>query len=423
MTDNKCDIRKMKPLDALQLAAMVLVGALVPLWWRGGLWVAILLALVSVAKLFADIRGTGRPLCNPALDRRMRAALWAAVAYVAIYAVSLLYSNNMDAGLKVLGHKAVLLIFPLCFLFTDTSYLRPAHVRAIFYALLIAVCAVFLYDVGAAVSKMLGGASLKTVTGSTFDSRHHTYAALYALVALVFAYFELSGRWGAMRPWHRLLLLVAVAFGILYVVLVNSRSGIIGLYVMEVLCAAHLALSRRRRWQALVAALLLVGFTASAEALLPGHKNRVMGTIEAGESDARVGILKSSLKLAMQSPVVGQGAGDYAETLGEQYANDDRAFADKAFNAHNQYAESLLAVGVVGLLLLLGYLLLPLACAIGRRKVFWQVLFFTGIVMFNLLFESMLERQMGMLFIGFFLALMVLITSMDENKFCRMAKK
>ena len=46
----------------------------------------------------------------------------------------------------------------------------------------------------------------------------------------------------------------------------------------------------------------------------------------------------------------------------------------------------------------------------------------TGIVMFNLLFESMLERQMGLLAIGPLLAVMVLIMSVEENKFARLEK-
>lgn len=415
-------MKEMKWQDALQFAVMVLLGAALPLSWRIGLWATILLAVVSLVKIFADIHDGRKPLCNPALNGWMRAALWAAVAYVAIFAVSLLYSNNVAAGLNTLWHKSVLLVFPLCFLLTDTSYLKPVHVRVIFYSLLLAVCGVFLYCTGEAVLKVLGGASLKSVTNMTFDDqRHHTYYAFYALVALVFVYFELSEHWRDMKVWHRVLLILATASSILYIVLVNSRSGVIGLYVMEVVCAVHLAFRYKRWWQALLMAVLLVGFTLSAEALLPGHQNRLKATVEAGEKDARVGIFKSSLNVVKQNPLTGQGVGDYEETLHEQYAEDERSLG--TLNAHNQYAETLLAVGLVGFLLLLGYLVLPLVCAIGRKGVFWQVFFFTGMVMFNLLFESMLERQMGMLFIGFFLTLMVLITSMDENKFGRMVKK
>ncbi len=452
--ENQCNMKNVKWQDALQFVAMVLMGAAMPLSWRLGLWTAVLLAVVSLVKIFADyharsthaitqscptagsglehrlfksnLRKSNQALThshinafkpafpNPSLNAWMRAALWAAVAYVAVFAVSLLYSSNVDAGLNTLWHKAVLLIFPLCFLLTDTSYLKPLHLRIIFYALLMAVCGVFLYSAGTAVGKLLDGATLKSVTGMTFDPRHHSYYALYALVALVFVYFELAGHWFELKGWHRVLLLVAVAFGILYMVLVNSRAGIVGLYAMAILCPVHLALCYKRCWQAVLTAVLLVGFTFTAESLLPGHQNRIMETVRAGKNDARVDIFQSTLEVVKQNPLTGQGVGDYEGALHDQYAEDEQTFADKSFNAHNQYTETLLAVGVVGLLLLMAYLLMPLVCAIGRKKVFWQVLFFTGIIMFNLLFESMLERQMGMLFIGYFLSLLVLITTLRD---------
>ena len=420
---NKHCMSDMAWQDKLQFCCMALMGASMPVSWRLGLLAALLLAAASLVKLFADVHDGKRPLHNPALNGWMRGALWAAVAYVAVYAVSLLYSNNVDAGLTVLAHKAVILIFPLCFLLTDTSYLKPSHARTLFYALLIAVCTVFLCDVAVAAHKLAGGSSLKSVTGPQFDNRHHAYVALYALTALVFAHFELAGHWRSLRHWHRGLLLFAAACCILYIELVNSRAGMLGLYAMALLCPAHFALTTRRWWQSLLAAALLLGIVASAEQLLPGHQNRLKATLEAGESDARIGILKSSLNAMKQSPVTGQGAGDYEEALTAQYEKDEQTFAGKEFNAHNQYIETLLAVGIAGLLILTAWLLLPLLCAIGRKKAFWPVAFFSGIVMFNLLFESMLERQMGLLFIGFFSSLMVLITSMDKNKFVRMAKK
>ena len=235
-------MKDMKWQDALQFIAMVLMGAVMPLSWYVGLWAAVLLAVVSLVKIFADRHNGKRYLFNPALGGWMRAALFAAVAYVAIFAVSLLYSSNVEAGLNTLWHKAVLLIFPLCFLLTDTLWLKPLHVRIIFYALLVAVCGVFLYYTEGAIVKMAGGATLKSVTTATFDPRHHSYYALYALVALIFVYFELAEHWNGMKVWHRVLLLVATLFGILYIVLVNSRAGIVGLYVMSLLCAVHLAI-------------------------------------------------------------------------------------------------------------------------------------------------------------------------------------
>ena len=422
VSENKCCIKGMTWQDKLQFGAMLLMAATVPVSWHVGVWAAVLLAVVSVVKLVADAVKGGRLFVNPALGGWQRAALWTVVAWVAFYAVSLLYSTDTASGLELMGRKAVMLIFPLCFLLTDTSYLKPAHIRVLFYVLVAVVCCVFLYDVGHAVGKMIDGATLKKVTSSRFDSRHHSYSSLYAVTALVFIYYELERRWSSMRHWHRGVLIAAVVCIILFVVLVNSRAGILSHYAMIAVCSLHFAL-RRRWWHGVLLLVAVAGFTIGAEYAIPGHVNRIVNTVEKGDKDARVGINKSSLELAKGNVLFGKGAGDYESSLHEQYAEDEQSFSDKAFNAHNQYMETLLATGIVGLLLMLGWLLLPLVCAVRHRCAVWQVACFVGLVMFSLLFESMLERQMGLLFIGFFMAVMVLITSTDENKFGRLQEK
>ncbi len=57
---------------------------------------------------------------------------------------------------------------------------------------------------------------------------------------------------------------------------------------------------------------------------------------------------------------------------------------------------------------------MPLCVAWRRKKGLWPVLVLTFIVMFCFLFESMLERQMGMQFVSLLYALMVLIMVVDQ---------
>lgn len=62
-------------------------------------------------------------------------------------------------------------------------------------------------------------------------------------------------------------------------------------------------------------------------------------------------------------PLTGSGAGTYV-----QYWLRDRPVASQAVNAHNLYAETLAELGPVGLVLLLGFLLSPLAAAVRARR-------------------------------------------------------
>lgn len=71
-------------------------------------------------------------------------------------------------------------------------------------------------------------------------------------------------------------------------------------------------------------------------------------------------------------------------------------------NAHNQFTDTRIAVGILGFILLLSFFFTPIYLWIKNKKfdiVLFSLLF---IIAFNSLFESVLERQMGIMFFVFF---------------------
>lgn len=79
-----------------------------------------------------------------------------------------------------------------------------------------------------------------------------------------------------------------------------------------------------------------------------------------------------------------------------------RGCAKGELNAHNQYNDTIIAVGIIGLLLLLSFFVIPIYLWIKNKS--FDVVFFSFLVIiaFNSLFESVLERQMGIMFFTFF---------------------
>ena len=116
----------MKWYDKLQYGAMLLMAAAMPIGWRYGLWTAAFLGLVTVVKMVAQ-----RRLGNPALTKPLRWAMAGAVVYWLVLTLCLLWTNDMAEGAEVLYLKAVLLIFPVSFLLSDTSYLTRSHLRGV----------------------------------------------------------------------------------------------------------------------------------------------------------------------------------------------------------------------------------------------------------------------------------------------------
>ena len=414
----------MKWYDKLQYGAMLLMAAAVPQGWHYGLWTATLLGLVTFIKMVAQ-----RRLGNPALTKLLRWTMAGAVVYWLVLALSLLWSKDVSTGLTVLHLKAVLLVFPLCFLLSDTSYLKCGHLRVLGYAMLMSVVVAFLYFLVSAGIGMLQGKGFVEFTNSFYSHErngiyHHAYIALYTVVAMVFIYHELSSHWKELKAWLRFVLIVALLLLIAYTVLVNSRAGMLAMGLTAFACVVHLTLTRRSWKLGIGVAMLVVGGIVAVTQLMPGYVDRITSTVENVEDDARTSINRSNFHAVMQSPIIGYGVGDYHAVQVEQYADDGFEYgANASFNAHNQYMESLLAAGIPGLLALLFFLLAPVFVAWKRHSRYLFVLVVTvGVVMFNLLFESMLERQMGLLFIGYVYSIMVLILSVEENKFAQSVK-
>lgn len=404
--------------NKLQYGTMLLMAAAMPISWRFGLYVALLLATVSLVKMVAE-----RRIWNSALDWRLRIPLYAIILYWLMIVVSVLFSANTASAWQVVGRKAGLIIFPLCFLLTDTSYLNAKYLRGLGYALLASICGVFLYFMGIAVVGMIGGASWAAVSVSyVFDPRHHAYTALYMTIAIVFVLHEMSARWNEMKVWQKVLMAVSLTVCMFYLMIVNSRAGVLSLWIVVIGYVLYMVLFCKQWKCALLVALLFAGVLLGMKFL--GHTDRVEQTVESvsgGESDARILIYKSALHTAKEMPVVGYGAGDYYQSFSEISDKENNGYV--AANIHNQYLETLLSVGVIGLIPFLIWLFYPLWLAWRRKSPnLFLLLMLEGVVMFNLLFESMLERQMGLLFIGYLLSVIVLILSMEENKFGRVRK-
>ena len=423
-------IKKYKWYDNLQYAVMLLLAVAIPFGWRFGLWMAMLLAVVSAVKLVAQ-----RKVGNPALPVRLRWVLCASILYWLVLAISLLWSGDMASGWEVLRLKAVLLIFPMCFLLTDTSYLSRCHVRGVAYAFVLATCAAFLYFLVRAGIDVAQGGKFQSFNNSFHESLkdvggvyHHAYIALYAVASLVFLYHELVMRWNDLKAWHRGLLFASAAMLLCYIVVVNSRAGILATVLVFGCCLLHQMFCYHRWWQAVAVAVLLAAGGVGVIYLVPGHQNRIVSTVQkieekGDEGDARILINRASWHAYVRCPWLGYGVGDYLEVFTDQCRYDNTAKGFSYRNAHNQYMESLLAAGIPGLAALLVFLLAPLFAVRRQRSCHWfPLVLAVVVVLFNLLFESMLERQMGLLFIGALYAYIILILSVEENKFVCMEK-
>jgi O-antigen ligase len=83
--------------------------------------------------------------------------------------------------------------------------------------------------------------------------------------------------------------------------------------------------------------------------------------------------------------------------------------ANKYYNPHNQYLQSGIEIGIFGLIVLL--LLLIKATSLAWKQRNYLLLFIVLNLAFNMLFESMLQRQSGIIFYTFWITFLVVYTT------------
>jgi O-antigen ligase len=111
----------------------------------------------------------------------------------------------------------------------------------------------------------------------------------------------------------------------------------------------------------------------------------------------------------------GVGTGDANDILLQSYKSKDYAgILENRLNAHNQYLQTYIAVGIPGFLVLILMLFIPLIQSFRTGNILFLLLLV--LVSFNLLFESMFERQAGVVFYAFFNGLFFCTMYMEKRE-------
>lgn len=131
------------------------------------------------------------------------------------------------------------------------------------------------------------------------------------------------------------------------------------------------------------------------------HNNYTFEKVGGGTS-FRLEKWKSAWKLIKRSPLIGYGTGDVQDQLNLQYQLDNHPQLYN-YDVHNQYLQTTLAQGLIGLFALVLLLFAPLL--VGNHS----FLSYSFILIFCvcIITESMLEVQKGVLFFAFFSSYLV----------------
>lgn len=339
------------------------------------------------------------------------------VLYI-IMIVSLVYTENTHVGLKIIERSVSLFFFPIAFIFLKEDHLI---IKKIFHSLILGLVITFLYNFFMSVynsfdviegelifdSSVNKGFSVREsivkggnyFIGGYFSKLvHPSYVSLYVLMSLIyFVKNELSNK-------KRTFIIPIIL--IVYLFMLASRSAF--LIAMIIILLFMFKSIKTKLVSGLVMISMIVFFLINPRFELI-YKRLSNFDIEkeykyTSSEQSRLLIWKSSIKLIKQSPFLGYGVGDANNELLLEYIDSNYITNIKyKYNAHNQYFQTLLQVGFLGLTFLIG----PFFILAFRARHNLYLISVILILVFSLFFESMLVRYNGIIFFSIIVPLLL----------------
>jgi O-antigen ligase len=366
--------------------------------------IIILWTLISLLNIDTTYIGTGFRNRN----------LWKLYCFFFLTLASSFLSSNKAEALFSIEVKLSFILFPyllFCFKWPLPILKRciVSFVSGCFFACLYLIVRAFLFSVQ--------GQPEYFFYSAFSEFMHTSYFSMYLILAIAFV-LVLYPRWFSS---HRSVIYSSYFFVVIFaasIFLCASKLGIISFFVCGVLLLMYkwkLAIDLRRMVLMLASAtllcLVLVFFFPRALDRMGSLLSFDIETIDKTTSESttvRVLIWKESLKLINDNFIMGTGVGDANDELYlAYYAGGLEGAYNLKLNAHNQFLQTFIGMGIAGFLLLSLITFGEAVRAVIRRN--FLLFFFSLLVTLNFLVESMLQRAAGVLFFVFFYCLLHLV--------------
>jgi O-antigen ligase len=352
------------------------------------------------------------------LFNRKNAGLWLLLLYL-MHFVGLLYTENTSFAWMDIGVKASFGIFPIVFvLFNFKIDLNTFFKSFIIGALVGALVCFYLSYLNYAAT----GETNHFSESNLSHFMHRSYWASYLVLAFVFSVFLVVKK--------QLSLILGGVLALIFFALVfisGSKAGILILVVATVALLIYIAKAAGQLRWALglgILALLMLVVTLIA---FPSVTKRIQSSymyatgqysIDVNNTEstaARMLMWKTSLELIKEKPFLGVGTGDVKDALVQR--NTQNGYIDVAqrnMNAHNQFLNVWVSLGIFGAAFLICFFLFPFIYPPTDQSFIFRLIIF--ILFSSLLAESFLETQAGIIPVSFLMCMLTQVKSSNEIK-------
>lgn len=338
-----------------------------------------------------------------------------------LHVIGLTYTTNLETGFFQLEKKAVLFLFPLI-LATSDKFTREEiklFLKMFVSSVMMACIICLVYAFYRNAQPQIKGTNWLFFTYHDFTeiiSIQPNYLALYVSFSiLILLAFLFQTRNSLKKRFWILLNTFAL---VLFLVLLSGRTQIVALFFIV---SVGTIIYFHKKTMILKGLAIMAIFTTALFSLIiqvPVIKERFYSLFGINKQpewinlygdgsqleDVRIRKWKCALDIIADHWLIGVGTGDVQDALQAQYKKTNFQVAfDSQFNAHNQFLQTAIGLGFIGFVSLCSCIAIPAITAIKKQ----QHLFSAFLALFTIcsMTESILERQLGIVFFAIFISL------------------
>jgi O-antigen ligase len=340
-------------------------------------------------------------------------------AFYLLHVLSFFYSENKNAVLFDVERKLSLIIFPI---FIGITRLSNSQINHILFAHILScvfastICIVYSFDHFVSFNDHILNHGFREKMTEAIGI-HHVYFSIYISQAIFISITLYFRSYFNTLQW-KLFFVFSTVFLLFMLGSLSARMPLIA-FLLTSLSIAFLIIVITKKYK--IGIISLIGVVCLSTILYNSPRIRYMIDISRNTSynfdtpynhewssgfSVRFAIWKCSADTFRRNNFfIGTGVGDIQDEMQKSYALNNFTFAyDNQFNNHNQFIETLMGLGTIGLLLLLSMLILPALISIKTEKLLYFS--FLSLIFISFLTETVLNTQKGVVFFSFFNSLL-----------------
>ena len=341
------------------------------------------------------------------------------IAFFLMHVIGLAYTVNRDAGLFDLQVKLSLFVFPFIF---ASRPLSKMQIRNLFWAFIAGGLVCSLIMLSRATYTYFAFSENNFFYQSFSFFIHPSYLSMYFNLCIAWLLLSRAKKSDTYNRFATILSFLFVLFFSFIIILLSSKMGLIIMVLLYTGFILYYIISRKKYAFGIIGLVLFVGLVYSMVRFVPEIKVRVNNALTAMSSNSsnqseaestavRMLIWSASNQIISEHLLLGVGTGDSKDVLMKEYEKRGMTGAlEHKLNAHNEYYQVFISVGLIGFVLLILSLLSPLYKAFTSKNAIY--ILFLLIIILNFIPESMFETQAGVVFYAFFNSLLCF----DNNK-------